>query len=159
MPIVKLRLLSLTVATARVIVEALRRGGPVLLLPFGLVMLLQWGGSYLPASSKSYSDTSLLSRACEGLTSWMMVLIVARASLGGRSGLDLLRPDRLTFMLLGLQACLILITNLIPTPRGVGLQAVTGVAMLIFHLAWLRATLLLSVSWALGIDMTPAAPG
>ena len=126
----------------------------MLLLPIGLLFLQLWAGLKLVSAGTPYSATSIILGAIAILAAWMMLLIVGRASLHGCSGLDLLRPDRLALMLLVLQAGFVIVTNLVPAPQGWGWQVLVACVVVVVELLWTRATLLLSVSWAIGVEMT-----
>lgn len=161
MPAAKLRFMALASDTCRLAAIAVRRSVPVLLLPFILEVLLQLAASNLPEGTRPYSSANLMLVAEGIIVQWMMLLVVARACLGGRMGLDLLRPDRPALRLLGLLAAYTLITialpGVIPIPSGVLSRGLLVALTAVCALLLCRAMLLLATAWALGGSMTPAA--
>lgn len=153
--------MALASDTCRLAGAAVRRGGPVLLLPFALEVLLQLATSNLPAGTQAYSSANLTLLAEGIIVQWMMLLVVARACLGGRRRLDLLRPDRPALWLLGLLAAYTLVTSVIPSDipavPGALSKAILVILQTTCALLWCRAMLLLTIAWALGESMTPTA--
>lgn len=153
MPEIKLRIAPTIRETGRILAGAIRTAGWFLLPPLLLAMLLETSALQF-GQAKSAGLIQLGAVLCGILPNWILTVLIVRARLGGRTGRMLFHVDRQASMLLGLLAVEPVVGLLFPTVVRTRWALPLAAAQLAFTLAWLRATLLLEVSWALGGVMT-----